>query len=608
MDVVIWLPIVAGLILLVIPNLRAIKGIIGLLITAIVFYQLIMIYLAGSASIQISYLGRILDLDIDPMTLFRVDALSGLIGVFVGFFTLMVIIYTLRGRKDHLPQNYHPYLLMTLGASAGAIFADNLILFLIFWGFLAITLYLLIPSHDDESAAAANKSLIIIGGSDVIILVGIVLVWKIAGTLSMNELSIGTGSGIGILAFLTLLIGSFAKAGAFPFHSWIPDFAKSAPPASSAYLPASLDKLLGIYLMVRLCNEVFILNQWLTLAILIIGTSTIIIAVMMALVQHDYKKLLGYHAVSQVGYMVTGIGLGTVLGMVGGLFHMVNHALYKSGLFLVAGSIEHRTGESKIEKLGGLSRNMPVTFITALVFALAISGIPPFNGFASKWIIYQAIVDFGRGTGISNELWLIWLALAVIGSALTLASFVKFISGIFLGREKKELKDIRESGPLMWVPLAIIALLCVGFGIFATQYVVPFLFSPVLGEFQLVGLWSSSFISMLIIVSIVLGLLIYGLGTVRSFRKDDSFIGGENLQDSTGFEVTGFYNTIHDSKPLSGIYDKADKKWFDLYNIGKGGVLQFTSILKRVHSGLLQTYIIWFILGLVIMLIFLLLI
>ena len=176
------------------------------------------------------------------------------------------------------------------------------------------------------------------------------------------------------------------------------------------------------------------MSDWLRLIVLSLGVLTIITAVTMALVQHNYKRLLGFHAVSQVGYMVVGFGLGSLTGIAAGLFHMINHAVYKGGLFLAAGSVEQQTGKEDIEDLGGLSRAMPLTFVTALIFALSISGIPPFNGFASKWMIYQGIIDFGHGTGISNQLWMVWLGLAVLGSALTLASFIKFIGGIFLGR------------------------------------------------------------------------------------------------------------------------------------------------------------------------------
>jgi len=265
--------------------------------------------------------------------------------------------------------------------------------------------------------------------------------------------------------------------------------------------------------------------------------------------------------VSQVGYMVTGLGLGTPLGIAGGLFHMINHALYKSGLFLVAGSIEKRTGKEDLDDLGGLSRAMPLTFISALVFALSISGIPPFNGFASKWTIYQGIIDFGKEPGVANRLWIIWLSLAVIGSALTLASFVKFITGVFLGRARKEFNDVKEVSIAMWLPQVILALLCVGFGVFATNLVIPKIFVPIVGDVQFTGSWNSATISFLVLISIILGIFIYLAGNIKNFRTADSFIGGEKLQDETGFSSTEFYSTIANQNIFSFIYKKQKKSY-----------------------------------------------
>ncbi len=141
-----------------------------------------------------------------------------------------------------------------------------------------------------------------------------------------------------------------------------------------AYLPASLDKLLGIYLLARISLHMFVLNEPLKFLLLIIGAVTIILAVMMALVQHNLKKLLAFHAVSQVGYMVMGIGTGVPIGIIGGLFHMLNHAIYKCCLFLGAGAVEKRTGTTELEELGGLAKSLPVPFISMVIAAFAISG------------------------------------------------------------------------------------------------------------------------------------------------------------------------------------------------------------------------------------------
>jgi formate hydrogenlyase subunit 3/multisubunit Na+/H+ antiporter MnhD subunit len=201
------------------------------------------------------------------------------------------------------------------------------------------------------------------------------------------------------VAFLALVTAAFAKAGAMPFHSWVPDSGEKAPAPVAAFLPAALDKLLGIYLLARIVLSVFQLNAEMRTLLMVIGAGSILAAVMMALVQHDMKRLLSYHAVSQVGYMVLGIASGVPVAIAGGLFHMLNNVLYKSCLFLCAGAVEKQAGTTDLDRLGGLAKAMPITFISCLIAATAISGIPPMNGFTSKWMIYQGLVDSGKTGG-----------------------------------------------------------------------------------------------------------------------------------------------------------------------------------------------------------------
>ena len=433
-------------------------------------------------------------------------------------------------------------------------------------------------------------------------IIGIALIWRITGSLSISGVSVPTTNILTIIAFLALLTGSFTKAGAFPFHTWVPDYAKDAPASSSAYMPASLDKLLGIYFLARITMNIFELSDGLRLLLLSVGVISIISAVMMALIQHNYKRLLGFHAVSQVGYMILGFGLGSMIGIAAGLFHMVNNAIYKSGLFLSAGCVGYRTGKDEIEDLGGLSKMMPVTFITSLIFAMSISGVPPFNGFASKWMIYQGIIEFGSGAGAANKLWILWLALAVLGSALTLASFIKFIGGIFLSRRKTEFENVKEVPALMWLPLAVLALLCILFGVFATKVVVPRLFMPVSGTFEFPGFWDSSFVSLLVIISLALGFLIYAALNLKKFRREDSFIGGEKMQEQAAYPTPEFYKTFTEFRLLSVIYKKAEEKWFDIYDLSKRFVLWTSHLLSETHAGLLPGYVVWACAGIIIML------
>src|SRR4030043_302870 len=213
-----------------------------------------------------------------------------------------------------------------------------------------------------------------------------------------------------------------------------------------ALLPAAIDKLLGIYLLVIIVRQIFVLQSAaLSLILAMIGAATIIIAVMIAMVQHNLKKLLSYHAVSQVGYMILGIATGTAVGIAGGTFHMLNHAIYKCCLFLCGGAVEQQSGTAELDNLGGLGKKMSITFSACLVAALSIFGIPPFNGFVSKWMIYQGVIEMGTTqAGGLAKLWPIWLTCAMFGSALTLASFVKLIHSVFLSRLPDDLTETKE--------------------------------------------------------------------------------------------------------------------------------------------------------------------
>jgi len=598
---IIVFPVLIGILLFLLPSkLRTLKAIIATGTVLFTGYLAISIFGAGDQVFSTEYWATA-----DKYCSFSLDGLSRLIIVCMSLLSLLVVVFSLRYKTAAELRNYYAWFLITLGFSYGAVLANNLLLFLIFWGILGISLFKLIPGKDEKSSKAAKKTLVLIGASDGIMILGIAILWRVTGTLNMDEITLPTSDLVRSIACLSLLIGSFTKAGAFPFHTWVPDYSESAPASSSAYLPASLDKLLGIYFLARITTELFVIGDWIRFILLTIGVITIITAVMMALVQHNYKRLLGFHAVSQVGYMILGFGLGSLIGIAAGLFHMINNAIYKGGLFMAAGAVEQQTGKEDLEDLGGLSRAMPITFLATLIFALSISGIPPFNGFASKWMIYQGIIDFGQGTGLSNQLWMVWLGLAVLGSALTLASFIKFTGGIFLGRQSKTSSGIREVSPLMWIPMLILALVCIGFGVFASKLVVPLLFMPVSGSFEFTGIWASSLVSLMVLVSIVLGFVIYLLGNIKNFRTEDSFVGGEKIQEETSFSTLEFYKSIQEFRWLDKMFQKAKDRWFDLYDISGRFISWLGSLFSRLHTGILHDYMLWVVAGIAILLLLL---
>lgn len=535
---------------------------------------------------------------------FEADILSSYIFMAASVFTLLVTVFSFKFMegRDGLGE-YYGYVLITLGAAAGVLFAADYFTLLSFWGIIAATLYLLIAISGPEASKAAKKALITVGGTDALMILGIGIIWLFTRSLQIGHLSIPLIGTLPTIAFLCLAAGAFAKAGAVPFHGWIPAASKAAYAPVMAFLPASLDKLLGIYLMVRLCTSIFILqpNSPVSIFLLFIGSLTILVGVMAALLQHDIKKLLSFHAVSQVGYMILGIGTALPVGIAGGLFHMLNHAIYKSCLFLSAGSVEKQAGTTEIDKLGGLGRYMPITFISTAVAALAISGVPPMNGFFSKWMIYQGIVQLSK----TSDLWVLWLVAAMFGSALTLASFIKLVHGIFMGQPTHSKLNVKEAPYQMWLPPAILAFFCVIFGIFAFPLPLKYFIIPSVKGIVYGGDWNPALASALLIMGLLIGVVIFIFGRIGRTVTQPSYIGGE-LAEEADVKVpsTDFYGSIKDYRPLAAVYNLAEKGAFDIYRFFSRLADQLSGVFSSLHSGYLNTYIAWVLLGFALMLIY----
>ena len=528
-----------------------------------------------------------------------VDGLSRFIVLGIGFFGTLVTLYSMRFMASCKGiRSYYANIIWTIGFSILAAVSNNIIILLVAWGFLGFTLYMLINASGPRAASTSKKAFIIIGASDSFMILGFAIVWLMTGSSTLSSIEIPINTNLSFWAFLLIAIGAFAKAGAMPFHTWIPDTAKDAPIPVTAFLPASLDKLLGIYLLARLVLNVFILDSFSYSLLMAVGAFTIVAAVMMALVQHDFKKLLGYHAVSQVGYMVLGLGTGNIIGIAGGLFHMVNNTIYKCSLFLAGGAVQHKTGTSDLDSLGGMAKVMPITFFSAIIAALSISGVPPFNGFFSKWMVYQGLIERGKSGG---TLWIFCIVAAVLGSALTLASFIKFIHAIFLGKIKEGRRD--EVSWSMWLGPVVLSVLCIIFGVFAYLIPLKYLIGPALqGSLKFIGIWPSSQATLFLIIGLFVGGLIYLLGNFKGVRETAPYIGGEEVDEEMNLSGTEFYNTIKELPFLKGIYRKAEKKLFDIYDQGRRVVFFFIRIFQYLHNGILPTYLVWCLLGMMVFL------
>jgi formate hydrogenlyase subunit 3/multisubunit Na+/H+ antiporter MnhD subunit len=586
------IPFVAGLLVLLIgQRIQSVKEAIALLATGATLGLTITLF-RENIIWSVPWAGLGIDFSL------RLYHFSAFILVAASAFSFLFILYSCSFMRDKPRLNqFYSYLLITLAMTNGAVLADNLVLMLFFWEGLLLTLFGLIAIGRPGAYKTAIKAFVIVGISDLCLMMGIGLAGHLAGTMTISKISLPVDS-LGSLAFILMMIGAISKAGSVPFHTWIPDAAVDAPLPFMAFLPASLEKLLGIYLLARISLDMFKLTagSWISILLMTIGAITILLAVMMALVQKDYKRLLSYHAVSQVGYMILGIGTCLPIGIIGGLFHMINHALYKSCLFLTGGAVEKQTGTTDLAKLGGIGIKMPVTFVCFLIAAASISGVPPFNGFFSKELIYDAALE--RGT--------IFYLAAILGTFLTAASFLKLGHAAFLGKISDANKNVREAKLPMLVPMIVIAAVCVVFGVW-NYLPLNNLIKPILGEERLAGHEFGPNIMLITVTVIVLiGALLHHLFAAK--------VSGSGYKASDHIRHAPF---------LEGIYNKAEKRWFDPYDVGMiivRGLSRFgwwidraidwlyedfavhvakglSSVIKLAHTGSYSMYVVWSLIG-----------
>ncbi|MDH4196705.1 MAG: complex I subunit 5 family protein, partial [Candidatus Aminicenantes bacterium] len=321
----ILVPAAAAILVLLIPRgVKLVREVLSVAASLVVLYLGFALFGVKTLEFRRPWLGLGIDFE---LRLYHFSAFILL--ALAGFLVLIVLYSTVKMRASPRIREYYAYVFLTAAFANGAVLADNFVPLLFFWEGLLVTLYGLITiGGQANSNRTAVKSILISGFCDFSLILGIGFLWVTTGTLTMSAVSVKP-TGLAAAAFILMMVGAVGKAGAMPFHTWIPDAAVDAPVSFMAFLPASFEKLLGIYLLARITLDFFKLQKGGALAIVLmtVGAVTIVLAVLMALIQKDFKRLLSYHAVSQVGYMVLGIGTGVPVGIAGGIFHMINHAM-----------------------------------------------------------------------------------------------------------------------------------------------------------------------------------------------------------------------------------------------------------------------------------------
>jgi len=418
---------------------------LSLITVRIVATQGILVYSVGSWKLPIG-----IALVLDGLTVFML--------VTVNLMAFFIAIYSINYMERFTSKwkFYTLFLLMVAGMNGVVITGDMFNLF-VFLEIASVASYALVAfGTERHELEAAFKYTVMSTVGSLFVLLGIVFLYSYTSTLNMadmaNILAQKGASNITIMVSVLFIMGLGLKAALVPFHAWLPDAHPSAPAPISAMLSGILIKSLGVYTLCRVFYNIIGINSSLSLILMVLGTLSMVIGVFLAIGQWDFKRLLAYHSISQIGYVILGIGLGTPLGMIGGLFHLFNHSVFKSLLFLNSGAVEYATGTRDLRKMGGLMTKMPFTGTTSLVASMSIAGIPPFNGFWSKLIIIIACVQANR---LGYAFW------AVLASILTLASFMKVMKYAFFGKLREKWNKVEEVPVFMKLAMVILALICV---------------------------------------------------------------------------------------------------------------------------------------------------
>lgn len=403
-----------------------------------------------------------------------IDSFSKLLLLAVNLVAFLSLVYSVSYMSRYTAEaKFYALFLLMLAGMNGVVITGDLFNLFVFLEIASLASYALVGFGVEHDELEAGFKYLILGSlASTCVLFGVIFIYNLTGTLNMADAAQFI-TGLQENRLLTLAVGFFIfgfalKAGLVPFHAWLPDAHPSAPAPISAMLSGVLIKALGVYAMTRVIFSVFGAPPVALNIILWLGVISMVVGVFLAVGQYDIKRLMAYHSVSQMGYVALGIGLGTPLGIAAGLFHMFNHAMFKSLLFLDAGSLEYSTGTRDLRQMGGLMKKLPVTSIGTVVGSLSISGIPPFNGFFSKLLIIIAAIKAGQNVPA---------VMAILVSFLTLVSFVKVQRLTLFGPLSAVFASLREAPFSMRFSLACLSLICLASGVFYT-YLMDALFTP----------------------------------------------------------------------------------------------------------------------------------
>jgi formate hydrogenlyase subunit 3/multisubunit Na+/H+ antiporter MnhD subunit len=522
---------------------------------------------------------------------------------FVFLFQLLTAIYSLGAMKRLVrPYLYLLALLIAFSSACAVILTDSLLVLLVGWELFLVALYMMIHSGGEQAEPAARKALVIGGASDFLMILGLMFFFQLA---SGHEMTAGIAIGstpMAFWSFLLIFLGAGAKAGMFPFHTWIPDAAQVMPASGFAAMPASLEKVLGIYFLFIVTSQMFVLNEVARICMFVFGVATIFVAIVPALVEKDLRKVLALTAISPVGFMICGMAVSEAAGFAGALLYMLTHATYKSAMFFSLGNFEEKAGSSRLDQLFGIARRMRLSGFGFLFAFLAAISFPLTGGFMAKELIFEGTLEGGH---------IILLVCLVLGAILNVAVFAKVIAVLWARGENS--KD-KESGACVYVAYLMGVAALVGAAIFQRA---DGLLSAVTGAHEaglLAHVWHFSRLTIVSLAVYTLGFLIYA--AARSGRKNaaeafspliTSPVLGPALRLAEQKKFDGYEIGIKAVDFITDIVFRYVERMIDVVCdgiIGSGRWL-LRPVLSGAHNGIYGNYLCWTVAGFIIVLFFL---
>lgn len=525
------------------------------------------------------------------------DALSVNLAVIAGVIGSLIVLYSLKYMdKESGGMRYYALTLLFIGGMIGLVLADNFLTLYIFWEIVGVCSYALIGFFykDPKAVAAGMKAFITTRIGDVGLLIGILLLYTNTHTFSISETITklpSIPSGLLATAAFLFLAGAVGKSAQVPLHVWLPD-AMEAPTTTSALIHAATMVNAGIYLTARTYPLFSGVAGWMY-AVALIGGITAFLAASMGLVEKDLKRVLAYSTVSQLGYMMLSLGVG---GLFASQFHLMNHAIFKALLFLSAGAIIHAVGTRNMHEMGGLLKEMKLTAVCFGAGTLALMGIPLFNGFFSKDMIFAASLHSGN---------MVAFTLAVATAVITVLYSLRMFSLVFLGERKRHGHD---SPWQMSLPLVILAL-----GTVSSYFLAPFLSGRMamsgihVEPLAMLAFLEESFLSPMIGVTLLIVLAGAALFLIRKYLKPIA-------QPYLALAKAGFYFDAVYQQLLNAMFafGKATLSVFDegilnRFNYALGsGFSSLSQVFRLTHTGELPVNLVGMILGIAFILIFVL--